>query len=38
MKITGHTAEELQRLMDFGDKHVIVMPHGGATFPMPRNE
>lgn len=38
MKITGHTAEEMQRMMDFGDRHVIVMPHGGATFPMPLGE
>ena len=38
MKITGHTAEEMQQMMDFGDQHVIVMPHGGATFPMPVGE
>lgn len=28
------TAEELEQLMDFGDKHVIVMPHGSSTVPV----
>jgi nickel-dependent lactate racemase len=35
MKITGHrAAEELAGLLDFGEKTVYVMPHGGSTVPM----
>ncbi len=35
MKIQGvNTVEELQSLLDFGDRHVIVMPHGSSTVPV----
>ena len=37
MCIHGHTDPAELRLLDFGDKRVIVMPHGGSTFPMPQN-
>jgi len=35
MRITGHgSPEELQTLLDFGEKSVYVMPHGSSTVPM----
>ncbi len=36
MGMTPHgDAQEVQQLLDFGDQHVIVMPRGANTVPMP---
>ncbi|MDD3214394.1 MAG: nickel-dependent lactate racemase [Eubacteriales bacterium] len=35
LNMHGHsTPEELQKLLDFGEQSVIVMPHGSSTVPM----